>query len=242
MSEKSLMIILPTYTGSIHCHTTNCLIHDMLGLAARGHHFRVVHDIGNADIRASRNWLITQFLNSDCTDLFFVDWDVIWPTDTMSKFLEAPVDLVAGVYRQRIDPEQYALRWLPDRPTLQADPATGFLEVEAVPAGFMRVSRAGVERIVAKFPDSQGNSPNGKVWRFFNSIIGPDNMEWGEDFSFCWRFAQAGGQIWIDPDLELGHVGYKTFSGSLGKWLRNKPTFLDDVRASFSDVTIEEAA
>ena len=30
----------------------------------------------------------------------------------------------------------------------------------------------------------------------------------GEDLSFCWRARECGYDIWCDPHIELGHVGY----------------------------------
>jgi hypothetical protein len=28
--------------------------------------------------------------------------------------------------------------------------------------------------------------------------------------------------VWIDPEMGMGHVGYKIFQGHLGNWLRNR--------------------
>ena len=42
-----------------------------------------------------------------------------------------------------------------------------------------------------------------KFGEMFNPIA---NM--GEDLSFCWRARQCGYDIWCDPSLVCGHVGY----------------------------------
>ena len=45
-------------------------------------------------------------------------------------------------------------------------------------------------------------------WTFFNHIFG--------------AHANPKGKVWIDPEIKMGHIGYKTFEGHLGNWLRDR--------------------
>jgi hypothetical protein len=47
------------------------------------------------------DWVIRGF---DC--LFAIDHDITFPPDTLKKLLEHDQDLVSGVYRQRLEPQQ----------------------------------------------------------------------------------------------------------------------------------------
>jgi hypothetical protein len=44
----------------------------------------------------------------------------------------------------------------------------------------------------------------------------------GEDYAFCRRWTDMGGKVWVNPEIKMGHVGYKTFQGHLGDWLRSR--------------------
>lgn len=223
MAGKHVVIAIPAYTGTIHMGTMRAIITDMLLLADRGDRVTIHDECGNAMIGDCRGLIVTQFLESDGTDLVFVDSDVAWEAGALLKLVDYPVDFVAGMYPQRRDPINYCVSLIPEREELWADPETGLLEVAAVPAGFMRLSRAMCERMVAAYPDSQfycTDAPNQTAYDLFGPYrIG--KLKFGEDYSFCRRWRDIGGKVWIDPEMSMGHCGYKTFMGKIGDWLKN---------------------
>ena len=101
---KHIMIAIPAYTGVVHMGTMRSLLNDTLELVKRGDRYTLVDDIGNALIADSRGIIATRFLESDCDQLSFVDSDVTWEGGALVKLVDAPVDLVAGVYPGRRDP------------------------------------------------------------------------------------------------------------------------------------------
>lgn len=223
--SKHVWIAIPAYTGQIHLGTMRSIISDMLTLAERGDRVTIFDECGNAMIADGRGLIVAQFLSADATDLVFVDSDVAWESGALVKLVDAPVDFVSGIYPQRKDPVNFCVQWLTDRKELWADPATGLLEVAGVPAGFMRLSRAMCERLVGHYTDTEfycEQAPNKKAWALFDPYrIG--KLKFGEDYSFCRRWRDIGGKIWIDPNIRMGHVGYKTFMGNLGEWLKARP-------------------
>ena len=46
--------------------------------------------------------------------------------------------------------------------------------------------------------------------------------KFGEDYSFCIRWRDIGGQVWVDPEIEMGHIGLKCFQGHFGNWLKSR--------------------
>lgn len=216
-----VMVAIPAYTGTIHLGTMRSLFTDLLALQARGDSWTLHDECGNALIADARALIVAQFLESDCDTLVFVDSDVCWEAGALLKLLDAPVDMVAGIYPQRKDPVAYCVKWL-DRPELIAE--NGLLEVAGVPAGFMKLSRKQLESMVEQYPDSEfyvEAAKDKKAWALFADYrIGKHKM--GEDYAFCRRWTDMGGKVWIDPEIKMGHIGNKTFPGHLGDWLRNR--------------------
>lgn len=201
------------------------IIADMLALADRGDKVTIFDESGNAMIGDCRGLIVARFLESDATDLVFIDSDVSWEAGALLKLVDHPVDFVAGIYPQRRDPINYCVQWVQERAELWADPETGLLEVAGVPAGFMRLSRSMLEQMVDHYSDTAfycAEAPNQTVHALFDPYrIG--KLKFGEDYSFCKRWRDIGGRVWVDPEIRLGHCGFKTFTGSLGDWLRNRP-------------------
>lgn len=220
---KKIMVAIPAYTGTIHLGTMRSLMTDLLTLQARGDEWTVHDECGNALIADARALIVAQFLASGCDTLVFIDSDVSWEAGALVKLVDYPVDMVAGIYPQRKDPINFCVKWLP-KETLQADPETNLLEVAGVPAGFMKLSRDQLEKMVEQYPDSEfyvEAAPNHKAWALFADYrIGKHKM--GEDYAFCRRWTDMGGKVWIDPEIKMGHIGNKTFPGHLGDWLRNR--------------------
>jgi len=218
-----VMVAIPAYTGTIHLGTMRSLMTDLLALQARGDEWTVHDECGNALIADARALIVAQFLASECDQLIFIDHDVAWEAGALLKLVDAPVDMVAGIYPQRRDPINYCVKWL-DKYELWANPETGLLEVAGVPAGFMRLSRTQLESMVEQYPDTEfyvETAPNEKAWALFADYrIGKHKM--GEDYAFCRRWTDMGGKVWIDPEIKMGHIGNKTFQGHLGNWLRNR--------------------
>ncbi len=222
--QKHVWIAIPAYTGQVHLGTMRSIIADMLALADRGDKVTIFDESGNAMIGDCRALIVTQFLASDATDLVFVDSDVCWEAGALTRLVDAPVEFVAGIYPQRRDPINYCVQYLTDRTELWADPETGLLEVAGVPAGFMRLSRAMLERMVEHYPDTAFYCEQAPE-KISHALFDPyriGKLKFGEDYSFCKRWRDIGGKVWIDPELKLGHVGFKTFLGCIGDWLKER--------------------
>ena len=217
-----VMIAIPAYTGVVHMSTMRSLMTDTLELVKRGDTFTLVDDIGNALIADSRGVIATKFWESDADCLVFVDSDVTWEKGALLRLVDHPVDLVAGIYPGRRDPITYPVHYL-DKKELWADPETGLLEVKSVPTGFLKLSRACIGKMIEAYPDKHFYTPerDQQFYPLFDHVF-EDGYKWGEDFSFCIRWRRIGGQVWVDPEIAMGHVGYKIFEGHLGNWLRNR--------------------
>jgi hypothetical protein len=219
--SRHIWVALPAYTGTVHLATMRSIISDIMAFADRGDRVTIFDEAGNAMIGDCRGLIVSKFLESDGTDLIFVDWDVSWQAGAMLRLVDHPVDFVAGLYPQRRDPLNYCCQWDQSKPEIELS-EHGLIEVLGVPAGFMRLTRAMLEKMVDGFPDTQfycAEAPNETVHDLFGAYrVG--KIKFGEDYSFCRRWRDLGGKIWVDPEITMGHCGFKTFIGNVGEWLK----------------------
>jgi hypothetical protein len=216
-----VFIAIPAYTGTIHLATMRSIISSLLDLTDRGDRITIFDESGNAMIGDCRGLIVSKFLETDCTHLVFVDSDVSWEAGGLLKLVDAGVDFVAGLYPQRRDPINFCCQWDPSKKEFDLDE---LVEVHGVPAGFMCLSRAMLEKMVAHYPDTQfycKEAPGETVHDLFGAYrVG--KFKFGEDYSFCRRWRDIGGKVFVHPHIKMGHCGYKTFVGSVGDWLLNR--------------------
>ena len=99
----------------------------------------------------------------------------------------------------------------------------GFVKVRYAGTGFLMIRRAALERMCAHYPqlryqrdhsiDAAAASDN--RFALFECMIGEDGTYLSEDFAFCKRWTDMGGEIWADLKSTLAHVGPITFYGDL---------------------------
>lgn len=215
-------IAIPAYTGQVHLATMRSIIADMLLLADRGDKVSIFDESGNAMIGDCRGLIVSKFLDGDGTHLVFVDSDVSWEAGALVRLVDHPVDFVAGLYPQRRDPIDFCCQWI-QKPEIELS-EHGLIEVHGVPAGFMRLGRAMLEKMVAHYADLQFHcsvAPNETAFDLFGAYR-CGRTKFGEDYSFCRRWRDIGGQVWVDPEIRMGHCGYKTFIATVGDWLKER--------------------
>lgn len=175
-------------------------------------------------VHTARNMLVAKFLASKATDLFWWDSDLGAPQGAMLKLLNHPVDIVAVPYPMPKDPESYIINHPGNRPRPR-DPATGLIWVNGLGLGFSRMKRSAIERMIERYGHRkyrpEYSYENLEAWSLFDFEF--RGADFGEDMTFCQRWADIGGQIWIDPDIRLSHVGPKTYEGCYATFLETRP-------------------
>jgi hypothetical protein len=174
---------------------------------------------GCSVLHCARDQVVRNFLASDADKLIFVDDDVSWEAGSLLKLASHPVDFVGGAYRFKKDAEAYPVQWLKDRKELWADPETGLLEVLTLPTGFMSLSRKVIATFIERRPRIYRDDKDLPIYAFFQAPFGGS-----EDTAFCLEWRELGGQVWLDPELRLGHHGgLQMFDGHIGNWLKGRP-------------------
>lgn len=216
-----VLIVVVSHTRNPDAATLQAIQMDIPPLVASGWQVAQAMHIGDADLAGARNLVHQSFREqSMLTDLVCVDSDVSWEPGALGRLLSHRVELVLGAYPRRFDGGGYAVSLLREgsrlvNPVTGAPDADGLLEVMGGPAGLMRISRSGAERMVAAYSDRwyrDARSPNGQALNLFEFSVS-ENERTTEDIHYCNLFRQAGGRVWVDPHLLLHHHGTKTYSG-----------------------------
>ena len=87
------------------------------------------------------------------------------------------------------------------------------------------IRRAVFERMSAHYPEIKyrrshasadaGVDPD-TFYAFFDCRIDPESGHYlSEDFTFCRRWTDMGGEIWVDLHSRLTHIGRLAFDGNL---------------------------
>jgi predicted O-methyltransferase YrrM len=170
---------------------------------------------GNCHVDDARNSIVRDFLESDCTDLVFLDSDVTWEPEGLVRLCSRDVDIVGGVYPYRREGGEN----MPVRLMDGGEVRDGLREVEGLPTGFMKIRRHVLEEMAARAP-----------WYFdkiyptalvFNRSEPDDgHNRWGGDLDFCRRWREMGGKLYAEDEIRLGHVAKVIVYDSLGAHLR----------------------
>lgn len=170
---------------------------------------------GNVHVDDARNSIVRDFLESDCTELLFLDADVDWEPKALVQICERDLDIVGGVYPYRREGgENMPVRMMPGATIID-----GLLEVEGLPTGFMKIKRHVLEKMAAVAPKYFD-----KIYEtalvFDRPTPGEDKTRWGGDVDFCNRWRAMGGRIYADADLRLGHTATVVVRDSLAGHIR----------------------
>jgi hypothetical protein len=213
---RKVFLAMPVYSQEIDFKTVMSLMYAITDSEQMGFKLQVVFRAGDALIVKARNVLINEFFQlSDATDIFFVDADLAWEPGAFGRMVMHPVDFVCACYRVKSETVNFFVRPLNGR--FVRDPITGLMEIECAPTGFMRVSRRAVEDMIrVGGPDmwfEDHAAPHlQKIWTIFDTTF-KDHKLWGEDYMFCSRYRDAGGKIWVDPEIALTHTGKTGYGG-----------------------------
>lgn len=122
-----------------------------------------------------------------------------------------------------------SLRYVGESVSLhEAEPEQdGLVKAGYAGTGFMLISRNTIKRMIEAYPDtrySRIDAPVGQTdsspvtadaaYALFDCMIDPDTGTYlSEDFAFCKRWRDIGGEIWVDASIQLSHTGSSTFTG-----------------------------
>ena len=103
----------------------------------------------------------------------------------------------------------------------------GMAQVKDIGTGFMMIRKSVINKMISKFPEtkyrnnvagySQGeNTADEYFYSLFDCCIDPVSRVYlSEDYLFCKRWIDIGGELWLDLNTNLNHTGIIDYKGCL---------------------------
>jgi hypothetical protein len=226
VSEQFVVFAIPAFDHSMIVEGVQSLIETDWALhregIARGYQFVG----GDPYLAKVRNLMATRCMRTypQMTDFFFIDADVTWPAEAAVRLIKSPVDVVGGIYPKKNDNLEFPayLEMTEDREFVVKD---GLYKATGLPTGFLRIKRHVLERMAGvsgRYIDGTGGGE--EAYNIFEMGYSAENEKatgrgewWGEDFAWCRRWRDMGGELWADPDIDFGHRGQKTWRANFKK-------------------------
>jgi hypothetical protein len=236
-----LLIGTPCYNGTVTMQYMTSVLHL---LAREKMDFSLAMTGSESLITRARNFIVSQFLGRpQFTHLLFVDADIGFDPATVSRYLKADKDIVAGIYPlkhldleavRRLAPGQSVattLRYATKLQDQESPDAEGFTKAEYAATGFMLIRRNVLERMAANYPelkyehsftfdDRVKAEDVAHLYALFDTSLDQDRgLYLPEDYTFCNRWRAMGGEIWVDVRSKFTHVGTYAYQGDFSAYL-----------------------
>lgn len=214
-----LFIATPTY-GPPESNYNNSLRRGIQVLEKAGHTVEYYALEGCCYVHIARNKLVREFLRGDADEMLFWDADISVNEDDLVQLVAYDKPIVGGAAPFRI-----GLFGFPVHPIIENGQvireADGLMRVDVLPTALMKLKREVFTTLVEagkaprrlEKPPVDGETP-AEYRAFFDFEIQPVQghgddafIEFGEDVAFCRKWMEIGGELWVYPDMTIGHAG-----------------------------------
>jgi hypothetical protein len=236
----------PCYGGMLNLHFMQSVLALQDACRERGVGLHVELMGGDALITRARSRLAARFLaHPQATHILFCDADIGFSPQNLFRLLDAGKPMIAGVYPLKlIDWDKaraaakadapdlmaasigYVVRFIPT-PNHSVEIEGGIAKVAYGGTGFLLIERQAMQSIVDAHPElrarmgDMADKLGEEAVMVFETMIEPETGQYlSEDYAFCRRWRDLGGEIWADTEARLTHVGATAYSGSLMQALR----------------------
>ena len=226
LREMNIFFATPCYGGMVTDQFFLSMFRASQTFMQHGINFRITTLRNESLITRGRNILTAMFLESDCTHLMFVDADIEFQADDLLRMMAYDKPIMAAAYPKKALPIQYAINFkFINQEKKQIRIENGAVEVLDASTGFFLVKREVIEKMMQAYPELHYRNDsnidekfNKYCYSFFDTIHDPeDNRYLSEDYTFCRRWQKLNGEIWLDPNTKLNHVGTHSFEGDVTK-------------------------
>ena len=222
LAGRSGFIALPAYDFKVSLKLAVSLAQFAQQAQQHGIDIQIGSICGCSVVSRARNLLAQDMLDSDCTDLMFIDSDINFEAADVFRLLAWTSDpkkgIVAGVPRTRSTTKTYIGTLDADKDGELTMNGMGLVRAKRVATAFMMVRRDVFETLDAAHPE----------WRYYDErtertvpcmfdFMLTEEGYVGEDYLFCDRVREQGFEVWVDPTIKLGHMGVQEYEGEFGR-------------------------
>lgn len=219
----------------------------VMGFKSIGLRF-AISTLSDSLITRARNQLVAKFMaNPDFTHLMFIDADIGFDSEDILKLLWHDKGVMTGAYpikdinwskitklvQSGCEEEdllskslRYVVNPVQDKSgSVEVD--NGALSIYDAGTGFMLIKREVFEKMFEEYPHLKYKDDTGSLkgeelnntYALFNSYVDDDGRLLSEDYGFCRYWQKMGGSIWVDPTIELTHIGRMRYTGKMIDYL-----------------------
>jgi hypothetical protein len=180
-----------------------------------------------ASIATQRDFLCDRFLKTNHTHILFVDSDMLFPKHLARRLLSFELPFVGTIYTKReIDLAKVIAAAKAGKPNPEAHGYTynykalpegklsttkdGLCRIAAIGFGFVLIRRDCLEKMKPNAPVYYSGFASADVSGFFQLIM-KENKLVHEDYSFCQRWREVGGEVIAYADADIKHIGTFNF-------------------------------
>jgi len=221
LAGRSLFIALPAYDFKVSLKLAISLARFMQISGQHGISVHIGSICGCSVVSRARNLLAQDMLESDATDLLFIDSDINFEPEHILRLMAWGSDpkkgIVAAVPRTRSEDKVYIATLDYDENNDLTMNRMGLVRAQRVATAFMLVRREVFETLSAAHPEWQyyDARSNRMLSCMFDFMMAEEGYI-GEDFLFCDRAREHGFEVWVDPSITLGHMGIQEYVGNFG--------------------------
>lgn len=261
LKGKSIMVATPMYGGLGNTMYISSLLRLQAECFRFGIRFEHAFMMNESLIDRGRNGLVDQFLTkSDAEYLLFIDADIQFRPEDILAMLYYDKDIICAPYPKKHISWPIIIEAIKtgvdDVPTLEKlvgeyvftslereTKVTEIIKVSESGTGLMMIKRGVFDKIRAAFPENSYISDDSKdlllglereMFAYFKTGIS-NKRYLSEDYYFCHKWREIGGDVWLFPWAITSHFGNYPFQGSLG-------TFIDVSRKILSKKNTKKKA
>ncbi len=236
-----IYLAVPCYGGNLNLFFVTSMLALQDACRERGIGLHIDLMGGDALITRARSRLAAQFLAfTQATHILFIDADIGFAPQNVFRLLEADKDVIAAVCPlKQINWEKtraavkkdvadlqavsigYVVRFLPNASN-EVKVDNGFAQVAYGGTGFLMIKREAMQRICDAHPELRARMGDmadtlaAEAVMVFDTMVERETGQYlSEDYAFCRRWRDLGGEIWADFEARLTHVGHAAYTGSL---------------------------
>jgi hypothetical protein len=231
-----LHIATPMYGGNCKGVYVDGLMALTFELARKGYQVSFSKIYNESLITRARNNLVYEFEKSGADALLFIDADEGFNHMDVIQMIESGKDVIGAIYPMKnINWENvraaalsgkedlpaysgiFAMNMLPGETTFKLNEP---VEVTEVGTGMLFIRKEVFEKMKPGCPQYMLNTSTGAfdgsqmVTEYFATSITEDGILLSEDYHFCRKWREMGGQVFAAPWVSIVHAGEYIFNGS----------------------------
>jgi hypothetical protein len=116
----------------------------------------------------------------------------------------------------------------------------GMAQVKDIGTGFMLINKSVITKMMAKYPETKfmnnvagygQTNVDDYFYALFDCCIDPVSRVYlSEDYLFCKRWIEIGGELWLDLGINLNHTGIIDYKGCLSSTIGEVDTMNKDAQ------------